>query len=249
VQLYRAGEPSLAQNVGLYLAEGLKRGDGVLVIAAPEHTALFRNHLEQQGIDVASARENRQLVMWDAQETLAQFLVDGQPDWHKFEAAIQVGIRQLPAANRDTGLRAYGEMVGILWQNRQFAAAVRLEQFWNRLLEQAAFSLYCAYSIDIFGQDFHVGNLDGVLCTHTHLIPTEPNGNLEAALNRALDEILGADAEPLRVLIKKSDLPGRAVMPNAETMVMWLKNHLPARADAIVQRARQHYNRSALAVL
>ena len=50
-------------------------------------------------------------------------------------------------------------MVGLLWKARQFAAAIRLEQLWNKLLEQSAFSFYCAYAIDVFGKDFEVANL------------------------------------------------------------------------------------------
>ena len=87
------------------------------------------------------------------------------------------------------GCRAYGEMVGILWKARQFAAAIRLEQLWSKLLEQASFSLYCAYQIDVFGRDQDLFNLDDVLCTHTHLVPSQANGALEAALNRAMEEV------------------------------------------------------------
>lgn len=33
---------------------------------------------------------------------------------------------------------------------------IRLEQLWNKLLEQSSFSLYCAYAVDIFGKDFDI---------------------------------------------------------------------------------------------
>jgi MEDS: MEthanogen/methylotroph, DcmR Sensory domain len=126
-----------------------------------------------------------QVVLIDAQQTLSQFLVAGQPDWQRFESVIRAAMLQVHPTKRAEGLRAYGEMVGILWKARQFAAAVRLEQLWNKLLEQSSFSLYCAYAIDVFGKEFEVGNLDGVLGTHTHLIPTQPDGTLETALRRA----------------------------------------------------------------
>jgi hypothetical protein len=242
VQLYEADESSLTENVGRYLWEGLRRGDGALVIATPEHRELFCRHLDGLGADLATLLGKQQLVLWDAQQTLSQFMVAGQPDWHLFERTLRAAMRQLHLAKEDAGLRAYGEMVGILWKGRQFAAAIRLEQFWNKLLEHSSFSLYCAYAIDVFGKEFQVANLDGVLCAHTHLVPSQPNGNLETALQLAMDEILGENADELRLVIKQNLHPGWAIMPNAEAMVLWLRNNLPARADDIIARARHYYS-------
>ena len=241
VQLYEADEAALARNVGHYLWEGLRRGDGVIVIVTPEHRELFGRHLDNLGADLPALLGSRQLVFWDAHQTLAEFMVAGQPDWQRFEAVIRAAMHEV-CPMKGEGLRAYGEMVGILWKARQFAAAIRLEQLWNRLLEQSCFSLYCAYAIDIFGKEFAVANLDGVLCTHTHLVPSQPNGSLETALNRSMDDILGSKADGLRVLIKANYRPGWAVMPNAEAIVLWLRRNLPARADEIVVRARHHYH-------
>jgi hypothetical protein len=242
VQLYEADEPALIKNVGRYLWEGLRRGDGALVIVTPEHGERFREELARLGGDTGAYLRNRQLFLLDAEETLARFMAYGQPDWRLFEGAINGGIRQVHPAHDDAGLRAYGEMVGILWKGRQFAAAIRLEQFWNKLLEQQSFSLYCAYAIDVFGTEFQIANLDGVLCTHTHLVPSQPNGNLETALNLAMDEILGADANVLRVLIKEGNRPSWAVMPNAEAIVLSLRQNRPGQADHILSRARHHYS-------
>jgi hypothetical protein len=184
---------------------------------------------------------SHQLVFCDAQETLSQFLVGGQPNWQRFETVIRAAMRQVRPREGADGLRAYGEMVGILWKARQFAAAIRLEQLWNKLLEQSSFSLYCAYAIDVFGKEFEVGNLDGVLCTHTHLVPAQPDGTLETALHSAMDEVLGPQANALRILIKANYRPSWAVMPTAESILLWLRKNLPQQADDIVTSARQHY--------
>ena len=240
VQLYEADEIGLAKNVGHYLWEGLRRGDGVLVIVTPEHQKLFCQHLEHLGADLPALLGRQQVVFWDAQQTLAQFMVAGQPDWRLFEKIIRTAMRHVRPA-KDEGLRAYGEMVGVLWNARQFAAAIRLEQLWNKLLEQSSFSLYCAYAIDIFGEGFEVTTLDGVLCTHTHLVPAQPDGTLEAALNRSMDEILGSKADGLRVLIKTNSRAAWAVMPAAEAIVLWLRKNLPEQAHHIIQRARHYY--------
>jgi hypothetical protein len=242
VQLYEVDEAALTKNVGHYIWEGLRRGEGVLVIATPEHGDLFSEHLTACGANVPDLIASKQFVILDARQTLAQFMIDGQPDWERFERSIRAAMRTVRPCTGLEGLRAYGEMVGVLWTARQFAAAIRLEQLWNRLLEQSAFSLYCAYSVDVFGRAFELGNLEGVLCTHTHLVPAQPDGTLEAALNRSLDEILGPKADKLRVLIKANYNPTWAVMPPAESMVFWLKKNLPQRADQIFELAKQHYH-------
>jgi hypothetical protein len=241
VQLYEADEVALAKNVGFYLWEGLRRGEGVLVIVTPEHRDLFSRYLARSGADVPALLATRQLAFYDARQTLAQFMAAGQPDWRAFEGVMQAAIRGVRPGNGAEGLRAYGEMVGVLWKARQFAAAIRLEQLWNRLLEQSSFSLYCAYAIDVFGKEFEVGNLDGVLCTHTHLVPAQSDGTLETALTRAMHEILGSKADALQILIKANYRPAWAVMPAAESILLWLKRNLPGQADQIVMRAQQHY--------
>jgi hypothetical protein len=241
VQLYEAGEASLAKNVGSYLWQGLRQGDGVLVIATPEHQALFSGHLDRLGANLAALLGSQQLVFWDAQHTLSQFMAARGPDWQRFESVMHTAMRQVRPGKNAAGLRAYGEMVGLLWKARQFAAAIRLEQLWNRLLEQSSFSLYCAYAIDVFGKEFEVSNLEGILCTHTHLFPAQPDGTLENALNRSMDEILGPKADELRVLIKTNYHPTWAVMPNAESIILWLRRNLPEQADRIIARARHYY--------
>jgi hypothetical protein len=242
VQLYETDEDALTKNVGHYLWQGLRQGDGVLVIATPEHQDLFSRLLERLGADLAALCESKQLVCWDAQETLTRFMVDGQPDWERFASVIREALRLVRPMKGAEGSRAYGEMVGILWKARQFAAAIRLEQFWNKLLEQSSFSLYCAYAIDVFGREFDVANLDGVLRTHTHLVPAQPNGMLEAALNRSMDETLGPKAKAMRNLIGANHRPAWAVMPTAEATVLWLRKNLPEQADQIVAQARQYYH-------
>lgn len=242
VQLYEADEAALTKNVGHYIWEGLRRGEGVLVIVTLEHRDLFLEHLTRLGANVSELLSNGQLVVCDARHTLAQFMIDGQPDWERFEKVIRGAIRAVRPQEGVQGLRAYGEMVGVLWNARQFAAAIRLEQLWNRLLEHSAFSLYCAYAVDVFGREFAIANLDGVLCTHTHLVPAQPDGSLETAINRSMDEILGQNANKLRVLIKANYHPAWAVMPNAESIIFWLKRNLPQHADQIFDRARHHYH-------
>lgn len=239
IQLFDADQEALIKNAGHYIWEGLRRGDGVLVIGEPEHERLLTRHLDNLGADLAALFERQQLVFWDAQMTLSQFMAGGQPDWLSFKKVIDAAMRQVRAANGE-GLRAYDEMIGFLWKAHQFAGAMLLEQLWNKLLGQCSFTLYSAYSIDVFGEEFEVANLDNLLSPHTHLVPAQPDGRLDTAINRSLDEILGPRADVLRGLIK-SHHRSWAIMPSAEAIVLWLRKNLPEQADQILRRARYHY--------
>ena len=241
VQRYeQADELSLAANVSLYLWEGLKRGEGALVVSTPEHRELFCCQLEKLGADPQSAVKSGQLRFLDAWETLSRCMAGAQPDWGLFESVVGSAIGRLWPKKTSAGMRAYGEMVGLLWKARQFAAANRLEQLWNRLLGQSSFSLYCAYEIDIFGKDFHRDSVDAILRAHTHMIPALSDRNLEAALHRAMDEILGAGAKDLKARVASRRQRSWALMPNAETIVLGLREYLPSQAEDILVRARRH---------
>jgi len=171
-------------------------------------------------------------------------MVAGRPDWTKFEITITKAMGAIHGQTDQSGPRLYGDMVGVLWNQRQFAAAIQLERFWNKLLARSSFSLYCAYSIDVFGKDFRVPPLEGLLRAHTHLMPCEPDGNLEAAIDSAMDETLGANANSVRRLIQSNDQSSWAVMPKAETTILWLRTNLPDEAAQIIERARDIYRQS-----
>lgn len=242
VQLYDTDEQALVSNVGLYLAEGLKRGEPALVIAGAEHRTAFVRELERLGADVEPAMRNGRLALIDAAETLADFMVDGQPDWARFEATIGVAIRSVRMKTNQRMVRAYGEMVGILWSEGRFSAAIRLEEFWNTILKSNAMNLFCAYPIDLFGKEFRTaGAFDAILCAHSHLLPAAMNGRLEGAVNRAMDEILGAKAGRVKDELKAAFRESWARLPQAEAVMLCLRAHLPDRADEVLSRVRYHY--------
>ena len=94
VQLYEADEGLLTRNVGHYLWEGLNRGDGLLVIATPARNEAVARRLQELGADPETAVREKRLSFLHAQETLAQFMIHGQPEWRLFENTIEAAIRE-----------------------------------------------------------------------------------------------------------------------------------------------------------
>jgi len=244
VQLYGKDDSLLIRNVSRYVREGLRRGDGLLVIATAEHRGSLVRQLNGDPPYARAVLEGR-LVFLDAEKTLGRFMVDGQPDQGRFESVIGEALGRVRSRAGHTGTRAYGEMVGVLWQDGQISAAVRLEELWNQLLQQSDVALYCAYPIDVLSPEFQHGSMDLLMCAHTHLVPTDPG--LEDALDRAMDEVLGGRVDGLRKLIQSNHRPAWASVPKAEAIILWLRNNLPGSAEKILARAREYQKLSASA--
>jgi DcmR-like sensory protein len=243
VQLYGKDDSLLTQNVGRYLGEGLRRGDGILVIATPEHRSSLVRRLREDAGYSRAVLEGR-LVFLDAEATLGRFLVNGWPDLDLFRNVVREAVHGVRNRAVHSGVRAYGEMVGLLWSSGEHAAAIRLEELWNDLLKASDVSLLCAYPIDVLGPEFELQRLDLLLGAHTHLLSL--NDGLEEALHRAMDEVLGARVEGLKRLIQDTYQPSRASIPKAEALVLWLRANLPGTADQILDLAREYYQGSHL---
>jgi hypothetical protein len=244
VQFYKADEPLLNRNVGNFLWDGLLRGDGLLVIATRQRRESLSSHLSRLGADVALARREGQLAMLDACDVLARFMVNGQPDWDLFQAAIGEALQLARPRSLNAGISAYGEMVGVLWEAGETDAAIRLEECWNRLLHRGGITLFCGYPIDVFANDFESGRLHDVLCAHSKLLPTGPNGDLRDALHQAMNERLGARAEEVRVSMQAGIPSLGLALPEAESAILWLRSNVPDEAEGILNCARTYYDAS-----
>ena len=110
------------------------------------------------------------LIVRDARETLALFMVDGMPNAEKFESAMLPVIDKACRDRQNCVIRAYGEMVDVLWKDGMEAAAVRLEILWNQLANTRKFSLLCGYSMGSFYKD---AAFDAICHQHTHVLAVD----------------------------------------------------------------------------
>ncbi|HWB83075.1 MAG TPA: ATP-binding protein [Bryobacteraceae bacterium] len=242
VQLYETDDQVFTQNVGRYLREGLDQGKAVLVIAAQSHAADFMDELRRCGADPDRAAAEGRLLFLDAEQTLAQIMIDGQPDRPRFEALVNAAMRKVQSHENCRGLRAYGELVGCLWKNRQFEAAIQLEGYWNALLQARPLELVCGYPIDVFGKGFRTSSIESVLSAHSQVAPIGVGDDLKNAVNRAIDEVLNSQAEDVRRRIKADTRSSRSVMPPAEAAMLWIRDYLEDKADEVSARARAYYH-------
>jgi hypothetical protein len=235
VQLYGSDERLLARNVCRYLAEGFARGEGLILIATPQHTEAFASGLAECGLDVPRIVSDGRLAVFDAEAMLGRLMVDGMPDPQRFDDVV---ARELETVRRRSGsadVTAYGEMVGILWSAGQVAAAERLEALWNATLERGGLRLFCAYAIDLLGQGWDSGAVTPIFASHSATLPA--GDEFESALSRAMADVLGPDAEPLR---RRLEAAGSAGVAAGTALAAALVAERHARAREILDRARYY---------
>src|SRR5688572_13893461 len=149
VQFYGTDE-SLFTTVAGFISEGLIAGQPAIVIATPAHCQAIVAELARRLIDVPAAKHIGDLVCMDAEETLATFMDGESPDPDAFKRHVGDVIAQTLGGRVRTAVRAYGEMVDILWKQGKPEAAIRLEILWNDLAQTHSFELLCGYSIGNF---------------------------------------------------------------------------------------------------
>lgn len=152
VQFYN-DESVLIDHLEQYVCEGRQRGETTVIVATPEH----RRALSWRFIEGEDA-----FVGLDAMETLRLFMIAGRPHPALFEEAVGVPLRQLAAG----GVRAYGEMVALLWGEGNELAILELEELWNDLQREISFPLLCAYPMSDFEQREGIAK---VCDTHSHV--------------------------------------------------------------------------------
>lgn len=149
VQFY-GSEESLIATVGGFISEGLIAGQPGILIATPAHIKAVLEELGHRLIDVEQARRIGDLVCMDAEETLATFMAGPLPDPQAFKKNVGDVIEQTLSGRARTPVRAYGEMVDVLWKQGAVEAAIKLEILWNELAMSHSFQLLCSYSMGTF---------------------------------------------------------------------------------------------------
>lgn len=166
VQIYEDDAVFLDSLEG-YVVGGILAGDSVIVIALPDHLNSLSVRLSQRGIDLAGAIAKDQYLTFDAEATVAKFMADGWPDETLFKELIASILQRAKAGGRR--VRAFGEMVAVLWAQGNSGATVRLEHLWHALCHEQSFSLFCAYPKSGFTRDASA-SIKEICDTHSKVI-------------------------------------------------------------------------------
>jgi signal transduction histidine kinase len=172
VQFYE-DDDFLCEAVAQFLAAGLLEGEPVCVIATEAHREELAARLGRRGLPIDEARARGQLAWLDAHETLARFMVGDMPDWRLFNEVLGTVVEQCRRGQPLSTVRAYGEMVDLLWREGNKQAALSLETMWNELANNHSLSLLCAYVMGNFYRTGDAQSFRDVCRAHSHVLPAE----------------------------------------------------------------------------
>jgi hypothetical protein len=200
VQFYR-DDQELAGLAGGYLVEAIRDVGVTVVIATGEHRLAFERRMTDAGVDVTAAAARGDYVALDAEQTLAQLVTGGALDPARFELVIGGLIGE--AAGTGRPVRAYGELVALLWEAGLVSAAVELEELWTILGRRYPFSLWCGYPAGQMTAEGLAGEVTDVCRLHSVVLGDIPTGHA----------VPGADGEEFAVRREfpaSLDAPGQA---------------------------------------
>jgi len=172
VQFYES-DAYLVDSVGEYLARGLIAGQRCVAIATQRHRFAFARTLAKHGIDVVAARASGRLLFLDARKTLGSLLDGESIDETRFRDVIWPLFERESVRHAQRPVRAYGEMVNLLWQSGNRSGAIRLESLWNDLAAACDGELLCGYAMTNFGSAGDAKHFEEICAQHAHVAPTE----------------------------------------------------------------------------
>ena len=97
------------------------------------------------------------------------------PQSTRFDTALGIAIDKVYQGRKDATIRAFGEMVDLLWKDGMHVAAIRLEMLWNQLANSKRFSLLCGYSMGNFYKD---AAFQDICRHHTHVVVEGSDGKV-----------------------------------------------------------------------
>lgn len=171
VHMY-GSDSELIYRLGAIMISGLATGNAALIVATPNHREQLADLLDKEWGSWKAAQAEGRFVMLDAQETLDLFMVNGVPDPAKFRSTVGELVKssRLTARSQNRGLTVFGEMVAVLWDEGNQAAAFQLEDLWNRLLSDRSFHLHCAYPKAAFNSSRDILGMHSICDQHTEVI-------------------------------------------------------------------------------
>jgi hypothetical protein len=176
IQIYEEDEVMLDSLEG-FVSSGFRAGDSVIIIATAEHLKSLEIRLRLHGFDLETLMCTDQYIPLHAEETLSKFMLEGWPDEKLFMHLVK-GLIPRARGDHKRKVRAYGEMVSILWGRGYNAATVQLEHLWNKFCATESFCLFCAYPKIGFRQDANTSIMN-ICSTHSRVIAGDTRSTTE----------------------------------------------------------------------
>ena len=168
VQIYE-DDDGLIDALEGFVGGALEGSEAAIVIATPQHRQALDRRLQARGLDLDAARGADRYIALDADETLQRFMRNHWPDDERFEAVVLELLQRAGRGGRR--VRAFGEMVALLWAKGYHGATVRLEHLWAQVCRRRGLALFCSYPRAGFTTRDSVVSINQICAAHSRLFP------------------------------------------------------------------------------
>jgi hypothetical protein len=237
VQLYQDDE-FYTEAIAYFAAEGLARGESIIVAATEGHWRLVADRLRKTGCELVELLRSGQLTHLDANATLLEFMHAGMPDRVLFKAIAKDAIVRARCGGRFPRVRWCGEMVDILYASGNLRGFEQLAQFLGEVAREENTAVFCSLRMDKYDPKIYDGSFAEICRRYTHVIPAANYANHRDAVDQAVSDVIGDIRGPLlKSLIDSHE--GPAMMPSSQGLLLWVKDNIPQSFAAVLARARE----------
>lgn len=237
VQLYQDDE-FYGEAIAHFAAEGLVRGESIILVATKPHWRIISKQLRGRDIDTEDLFRKGQLTLLDADETLPKFMRGDSPDGNIFKPLARNTIARARCDGKFPRVRWWGEMVNVLYVDGNPRGSTRLEEYFDEVAHEENIAIFCSFLMDKFDPQIYEGAFGNVCRTHSHVIPAADYAHHRATVDRAIADVVGDIRGPLlKSLVTWNE--ASTSMPASQALILWLKDHMPQRFSAVLERARE----------
>lgn len=186
-------ENSQIDLVTSYIKDGLLNGEAVILIAKPELRQILKSKMGAfsfNGKNIQELQVQGQIKFFDAESVLSTLRVDGILEEDLFYEGVAMPIYN--AKSIYGKVRVFGEMVDILWKERQHDMAIQLESFWKNLFNTQELTFLCTYTLNKLSPNSFDEELERICKYHSHLVPVVDCDLSEQSMDEAIPDIFRA---------------------------------------------------------
>ena len=241
VQLYQDAD-FYGEAISHFAAEGLARGESIIIVATGPNWKNISGRLTSKGFTPDDLSRRGQLLLLDAEETLPKFLVGGMPDAKVFKPLAQATIDRARGGGKFPRVRWWGEMVNLLYVAGNQSGSTRLEELFDEVAHEQSIAIFCSFLMDKYDPKIYDGAFGDVCRTHVQVIPAKDYAMHRKIVDQAIGEVIGPIEGPLLRSLASWAHARRPGMPTSQSILLWVKEAVPAKFEEVLACARKYEN-------
>jgi DcmR-like sensory protein len=239
VQLYQDAD-FYGEAVSHFAAEGLVRGESVIIVATEANWANISRRLLSKGFDPAEVLRLGRLTLIDADETLCRILVGDMPDAKTFKSFAKATIEHARAGGKFHRVRWWGEMVNLLYLAGNQRGSTLLDELFDDVVYEQSIAVFHSFLMDKYDPRIYDGVFGDVCRNHAHVIPADDYAIHRTIVDRAVGEVIGPIEGPLLRSLASWAHGGAPAMPASQSILLWVKDAVPTKFDEVLACARRY---------